>query len=757
MKPVKPKTKIIAGLFILLILVACWLGFHSKQNDSNVKLTSISQLNSPEYRIGVPQGAAAMTAIEKAFPDATIVYYNSTEDGYLAVQKGMIDAFAYDKAMMTFAAANLKGVEVLDEVIDSIGIVVGISPKRPDLVDDINAFIAEIKADGTYDDMYDRWVNQASGVLPDIKPPAHPTMALKAGTSGGVVPMNYYDENLELTGFDVEFMKRLAVYLNADLEISALNFDGMIASLATGRTDLVVSNLNATEERREMIIMSDPIRSSDTVLMVKQGRFTMGNNQQITDISQLAGKKVGIVTGTVFDSVLAEHLPEAIPEYFNSLADEAAALQTGRISAILMDEPMARDLANNMADITYLKNNLTQESYAFAFNLHNPSLQKKFNQVLADLYAEGIIAEVDAKWFGKDESAKLLPDIKLTGENGTIVYGTDCSIGVPFDYVKDQKIVGYEVELMMRICDRLGYDLEMVDMSFAALIPALGTGSIDVAGNCISVTEERKQSVLFSDPIYTGGTVVAVASNSSVYPGEGSFLSSIKDSFTRNFITESRYKLLLKGLGVTLLISLLSAVFGTILGFVVCMMRRAESKWANIPARVFIRAIQGTPIIVFLMILYYIVFSSSGINGIVIAIIGFSINFAAYVSEMMRTGIEAVDQGQLEAAVALGFNRIQVFQKITFPQAARHFLPVFKGEFISMIKMTSVVGYIAIQDLTKMSDIIRSRTYEAFFPLITTALIYFMVATLLASLLTLIDINIDPKQRPKIVKEVTAE
>ncbi len=753
----KPKTIIIAGLSILLILVACWLGFHSRQNDSNVRLTSISQLNSPEYKIGVPQGAAAMTAIERAFPDATIIYYNTNEDGYLAVQKGMIDAFAYDKAMMTFAAANLKGVEVLDEVVDSIDIVVGISPKRPDLVDDINAFIAEIKADGTYDDMYDRWVNQASDVLPDIKPPAHPTMALKAGTSGGVVPMNYYDENLELTGFDVEFMQRLAVYLNADLEISALSFDGMMASLETGRTDFVVSNLNATEERREVIIMSDPIRSSDTVFMVKQGRFITDKKQQITDKSQLAGKKVGIVTGTVFDSLLAEHLPETIPEYFNSLADEVAALQTGKISAILMDEPVARDLMNTMDGITYLEDRLTEESYAFAFNLNNYDLQKKFNQVLAELYAEGIITEADARWFGKDESAKVLPDIKLTGENGTLVYGTDYSIGAPFDYVKDQKIVGYEVELMMHICDRLGYDLEIVDMSFPALIPALAAGSIDVAGNCITVTEERKQSVLFSDPVYTGGSVLTVVANSAVDPAESSFLSSIKESFTRNIITESRYKLLAKGLGVTLLISLLSTIFGTILGFVVCLMRRSESQWANIPALVFIRAIQGTPIIVFLMILYYIVFSSSGINGIVVAIIGFSINFAAYVSEMMRTGIEAVDKGQLEAAAALGFNRIQVFQKITFPQAARHFLPVFKGEFISMVKMTSVVGYIAIQDLTKMSDIIRSRTYEAFFPLITTALIYFIVATLLASLLTLIEIKIDPKQRPRRVKGVTAE
>ena len=139
----------------------------------------------------------------------------------------------------------------------------------------------------------------------------------------------------------------------------------------------------------------------------------------------------------------------------------------------------------------------------------------------------------------------------------------------------------------------------------------------------------------------------------------------------------------------------------------------------------------------------------------VVAVIGFSINFAAYVSEMMRTGIDAVDKGQHEAAVALGFNRFQVFSKITLPQALRHELPVFKGEFVSMLKMTSVVGYIAIQDLTKMSDIIRSRTYEAFFPLIATALIYFAIAYAMTALLSLVELKIDPKQRKRVVKGVS--
>ena len=154
------------------------------------------------------------------------------------------------------------------------------------------------------------------------------------------------------------------------------------------------------------------------------------------------------------------------------------------------------------------------------------------------------------------------------------------------------------------------------------------------------------------------------------------------------------------------------------------------------------------------MILYYLVFGSVEISGILVAVVGFSINFAAYVSEMMRTGIEAVDKGQHEAAAALGFNRLQVFARITFPQAARHVLPVFKGEFISMVKMTSIVGYIAIQDLTKMSDIIRSRTYEAFFPLIATALIYFVIAYVMTHGLTLVEMKIDPKRRARVLKGV---
>ena len=233
------------------------------------------------------------------------------------------------------------------------------------------------------------------------------------------------------------------------------------------------------------------------------------------------------------------------------------------------------------------------------------------------------------------------------------------------------------------------------------------------------------------------------------------FLNGIGNSVNKTFIVENRWRLVLSGLGITIVISLCSLVLGTLLGALICAMRRSKIKIISGIAKVYIRIIQGTPIVVLLMILFYIIFGKSDIDAMIVAVIGFSMNFSAYTSEMFRTGIDAVDKGQLEAAAASGFSKPRAFMLITLPQAARHTIPVYKGEFISMVKMTSVVGYIAIQDLTKVSDIIRSRTYEAFFPLIVTALIYFTITYLFILVLNLIELKIDPKRRKRMVKGVT--
>ena len=221
----------------------------------------------------------------------------------------------------------------------------------------------------------------------------------------------------------------------------------------------------------------------------------------------------------------------------------------------------------------------------------------------------------------------------------------------------------------------------------------------------------------------------------------------LKDSFDRTFIRESRWRMILDGLIITVIITLAAAVLGTVLAFPVWLLRTAKNKFAQVCGKIFIYVMQGTPILVLLMVLYYLIFASVDIHAVIVAIIGFSLNFAAYAGEMLRTGIDAIPKGQREAALALGFNRFQTFAKVVLPQALRQILPIYRGEFINMLKSTSIVGYIAIQDLTKASDIIRSRTYEAFFPLIATALIYFVTAWFLAGFLVWLDNRLDPAKR----------
>jgi polar amino acid transport system substrate-binding protein len=165
----------------------------------------------------------------------------------------------------------------------------------------------------------------------------------------------------------------------------------------------------------------------------------------------------------------------------------------------------------------------------------------------------------------------------------------------------------------------------------------------------------------------------------------------------------------------------------------------------NAIGRVYISIVRGTPVLVLLMLIFYVVFASVDINPVLAATVAFGMNFGAYVSEIFRTGIEGVDRGQTEAGIAMGFTKVETFLHVVLPQTVRRILPVYKGEFISLVKMTSIVGYIAVQDLTKASDIIRSRTFDAFFPLIMVAILYVAISWILMQVLEHLERMTDPK------------
>jgi polar amino acid transport system substrate-binding protein len=279
----------------------------------------------------------------------------------------------------------------------------------------------------------------------------------------------------------------------------------------------------------------------------------------------------------------------------------------------------------------------------------------------------------------------------------------------------------------------------------------------------IYITEERQKQIAFSDPYFeTGSKAFALKENLAAAGGNSaqqnsdaaverpSFFGKIADSFDSNIVQEKRYVLILDGLKTTMVISILATIFGTLLGALVCFMRMSKLRLLRIPAKIYIDILRGTPVLVLLMLIFYVVFASVNISPVLVAVVAFGMNFAAYAAEIFRAGIQSIDRGQTEAAIAIGFTPMRSFIHIILPQTLQRILPVYKGEFISLVKMTSIVGYIAVQDLTKASDIIRSRTFDAFFPLIIVAVLYFVIAWLLTLGLERIEIMTNSRSRRKV-------
>ena len=222
--------------------------------------------------------------------------------------------------------------------------------------------------------------------------------------------------------------------------------------------------------------------------------------------------------------------------------------------------------------------------------------------------------------------------------------------------------------------------------------------------------------------------------------------------FYLNFIEDDGWKYITVGLKNTLIITFFACLMGIVLGFLVGMVRSTYEKThklkiLNAVCKVYLTVIRGTPVVVQLMIIYFVVFGSVRISKVLVAVLAFGINSGAYVAEIFRSGIMSVDGGQLEAGRSLGFNYWQTMWYIIMPQAFKNVLPALCNEFISLLKETSVAGYIALQDLTKGGDIIRSRTYSAFMPLFAVALIYLTIVMIFTKLIQILERRLRQSER----------
>ncbi len=210
-------------------------------------------------------------------------------------------------------------------------------------------------------------------------------------------------------------------------------------------------------------------------------------------------------------------------------------------------------------------------------------------------------------------------------------------------------------------------------------------------------------------------------------------LKILSDAIYFNLIREDRYMLFVNGLKVSLEVTLFAAIIGVIIGLLVAIAKLVNNKVLNNLASAYIEIIRGTPAVVQLVIIYYAILGSSSLPKILVASVAFGINSGAYVAELIRAGILAVDKGQMEAARSLGLSYVQAMGYVIVPQAVKNILPALVNEFIVLLKETAIAGYIALDDLTRAGTIIRGRTFDAYTPFILVALIYLYITSILTA------------------------
>ena len=327
-------------------------------------------LSANGLRIGVGTGTIQEQMVRELFPEAQVYHFEKV-DGCTAVAQGKIDCYLFDKKQLEITVKNgMSGVKVLDQTVGgSVDIALGLSDLCviPDFPNRVNSFIDDIRADGMLDDMYDRWIVRGEDTMPDIPQPENPQWHLTVGTTGIVEPYSYF-EGSELTGFDIELMRRFAVWLNADVSFAVYDYGSIIAAARTGKVDLIAANLQVTTERAEALRFSEPIFQEETGIVVRDTAGGAKNNAlQAVHWQDYNGKRLGVMVGPLMEDAAAEHFPDSEILLFNGYPDCIAALLAGKIVAFLGDEPELKSLHAEQPEIDYIHDNITSNNYCFAF------------------------------------------------------------------------------------------------------------------------------------------------------------------------------------------------------------------------------------------------------------------------------------------------------------------------------------------------------------------------------------------------------
>ena len=472
-----------------------------------------------------------------------------------------------------------------------------------------------------------------------------------------------------------------------------------------------------------------------------------------TEFEDLNGKTIGLNSGAPFEELIKSKIPEMKEFlYFSSGPDMMAALKAGKIDAYFMNDAVGSLSVNLDSSIAIFPQALGETTYGFAFKKNSEERAKW--QAAYDKIPKEKLQELFEKWTGADESVKTLPEQDWPGSKGTVRVAA-CDTQMPMSYRgKNGQVLGFDIEVILLIAKELDVHVDITGMDFPSVMPTIESGKADIGTGAIVVSKERKELVDFIE--YYPASYILIVRSLAAEEKETGILNSLKGSFYRTFIKENRYKMVIEGLFTTIVMSVFSGLFGLILAFALVLLRYSDNPVFNRVIAVYRSLMSGIPAVVILMVLYYIVFGKATFPAIIVAIIGFSLLFASRAFGVIWSTLESVDPGQREAALALGYTEARAFREIIIPQARRIIQPLIVAQFVALVKETSVAGYITVLELTRVGDLIRGRTLEAFFPLLAIALLYYVLIRCLEKAADLMENHFKHEREARKIKGVDA-
>ena len=686
--------------------------------------------------IAVITGALTYNTTEKI--GASPVNYNDSSSAAEDVRKGRVAGYMHALTAVQVMAAQLDGFETVPVSKDIFSAQVAAISHDQDMIDRFNAFLSAAETDGTLEDMKERWFGETLDLdapIPEIQNPEG-NGALKVAVCSDSIPYVYVGANGNYSGFSTELMLRFGAYEGKTVEFTDMEFGGLIPYIVSQKADFGIANMAITEERKQSVLFTDPFFDEQHGILCLKGSVQAMDSAPKLDYTDFIGKRFAVKNGTIYDGISRNEMQSSETLLFEDYPSIYEAVQKGRADAGMRGYYAAyvslfESSYSDLDVIAFPDDYLALHIGAISMD---QDVIDVFNEFLAAVKADGTYDEMKARWFDTFDPGNIpdMPEIPLTCENGKLTVAISSDY-MPFCFLGESGLnLGFDIELSRRFASYTGKDLVFADMAFSGLLPYIISGKADIAVSDITITDERKQSVLFTDSYMTDLSAIVFKRDfnaSDESETGGGFIGWLKSGVERNLITDNRWKMIVNGLGVTMIIAFSAQILGTALGCFVCYALMRKNRFAKWLANLYCGLIHGTPVVVLLMITYYIIFGSTSISNVFVAVVAFTMVTGATVAQTLKGAIDTIDPVEVEAARSIGFSAFMAFLTVTLPQAVRRALPGYTNGFVELVKATAIVGYIAIQDLTRAGDIIRSRTYDAYFPLLLVAVIYLIMTT----------------------------